>query len=129
MSTGKAVVNPRITIGENAVIGAGSILAKSRNFNRALITLVAPIALQSVISTTVSSADVVILGTVSQSAMSTVSLAGQMGFVLLLFYLGLSTCAGILTAQYWGKKILKRYVAAICFHQYKWLKNITRELT
>lgn len=86
-----------------------------KKFNRALKTLVAPTALQNLISAAVSSADVVMLGTVSQSALSAVSLAGQITFVLLLFYMGLSTGAGILAAQYWGKKdtCAIRYVLSI----------------
>lgn len=74
------------------------------NLNRELMTLVIPIALQNLISATVISADVMMLGLISQSAMSAVSLAGQVTFMLTLFYMGLSTGAGILTAQYWGKK-------------------------
>lgn len=79
----------------------------NRSFNRELITLVIPIALQNLISATAVSADVVMLGIVGQSAMSAVSLAGQVTFVLTLFYMGMSTGAGILTAQYWGKKDLQ----------------------
>jgi putative MATE family efflux protein len=79
----------------------------NRTFNRALFTLVLPIALQNLISASVISADVVMLGKISQSAMSAVSLAGQVTFVLTLFYMGLATGGGILTAQYWGKKDVK----------------------
>lgn len=80
---------------------------KNSNFNRELITLVIPITLQNLISATVISADVVMIGMISQSAMSAVSLAGQVTFMLTLFYMGLSTGAGILTAQYWGRKDLQ----------------------
>ncbi len=73
-------------------------------FNRDLFTLVLPIALQNLISAAVISADVIILGMINQSAMAAVSLAGQITFVLTLFYYGFSTGVGIQTAQYWGKK-------------------------
>ena len=76
----------------------------NRIFNRALLTLVIPIAIQNLISAAVNFTDVVLLGLINQSAMSAVSLATQVTFVLTLFYMGLSTGAGILTAQYWGKK-------------------------
>ncbi len=79
----------------------------SRTFNRELITLVIPIALQNLISAAVISVDIVILGMINQTTMSAVSLAGQITFVLNLFYFGLATGAGILTAQYWGKKDFK----------------------
>lgn len=71
-----------------------------------MIALVIPIALQNLISAAVNSADIVMLGTIGQSAMSAVSLAGQITFVAMLFYGGLAVGAGILTAQYWGKKDL-----------------------
>lgn len=77
------------------------------HFRRELIRLVIPIALQNLITALVVTADVIMLGFVSQSAMSAVSLAGQVTFILTLFYMGLATGAGILTAQYWGKKYLK----------------------
>ncbi|WNS41299.1 MATE family efflux transporter [Paenibacillus sp. MMS20-IR301] len=76
----------------------------NRTFNRELVNLVIPIALQNLIAAAAVSADVVMLGAVGQSAMSAVSLAGQITFVLTLFYMGMSAGAGILAAQYWGKK-------------------------
>ena len=79
----------------------------NHTFNRALITLVVPIALQNLISAAVISADVLMLGMVNQSVMAAVSLAVQVTFVLTLFYMGLATGAGILTAQYWGRKDVK----------------------
>lgn len=89
----------------------------NRTFNRELITLVLPIALQNLISATAVSADIIMLGIIGQSAMSAVSLAGQITFVLTLFYMGLSTGAGILTAQYWGKKdrqAIQRVLSIAC---------------
>ncbi|MEC0370117.1 MATE family efflux transporter [Paenibacillus chibensis] len=79
-------------------------LPGSRDFNRQLVRLVIPIAVQNLISASVIMVDVMMLGSVSQSAMSAVSLAGQITFMLTLFYMGLATGVGILTAQYWGKK-------------------------
>ncbi|WP_286155086.1 MATE family efflux transporter [Bacillus sp. FJAT-27264] len=93
----------------------------NRSFNRELMTLVIPIALQNLISATVVSADIVMLGMISQSAMSAVSLAGQITFVLTLFYMGLSTGAGILTAQYWGKKdqqTIQRILSIACLFSF-----------
>jgi len=78
----------------------------NKNFNRSLIALVIPIALQNLISATVNSADIVMLSSVSQSAMSAISLAGQISFIAMFFYMGLAIGAGILTAQYWGKNDL-----------------------
>lgn len=91
----------------NAQLTTSADINFGRTFNRALITLVIPIALQNLISVAVISADIVILGMINQTTMSAVSLAGQITFVLTLFYFGLAAGAGILTAQYWGKKDLK----------------------
>ncbi|PPQ47128.1 MATE family efflux transporter [Paenibacillus peoriae] len=85
------------------------------------MTLVIPIALQNLISATVISVDVVMLGMISQSAMSAVSLAGQITFALTLFYMGMSTGAGILTAQYWGKKdiqTIQRILSIACMFSF-----------
>ncbi|MCG7381535.1 MATE family efflux transporter [Paenibacillus sp. ACRRY] len=94
---------------------------ENRDFNRELMTLVIPIALQNLISATVISVDVIMLGMISQSAMSAVSLAGQITFALTLFYMGMSTGAGILTAQYWGKKdisTIQRILSIACMFSF-----------
>ncbi|MDD3921186.1 MAG: MATE family efflux transporter, partial [Eubacteriales bacterium] len=78
--------------------------AADKAFLRQLARLSLPIALQSLISTAVSYADVLILTTVDASALSAVSLAGQIIFVLTLLYAGISTGLTILGAQYWGRR-------------------------
>lgn len=75
----------------------------NRTLNRSLFSLVLPIAFQNLISAAAIAVDVIMLGVINQSVMSAVSLAGQVTFVLSLFYMGISTGAGILTAQYWGR--------------------------
>ncbi len=62
-----------------------------------------PIMLQNLISTLVGSADTVMLGYVSQAAMSASSLANGYTFVLFCFYFGLTAGTSVLSAQYWGK--------------------------
>ena len=44
------------------------------------------------------------VGYVGQDALSAVSLANQVMFVLQLVYAGISSGATMLAAQYWGKK-------------------------
>lgn len=68
-----------------------------------VIGLTIPIALQNIFSTAVSSADVLMIGSVSQDALSAVSLASQIQFVLNLIFLGLTLGTSLMTAQYWGK--------------------------
>ena len=83
-----------------------SIATNKKSFLKVLLHLMLPIVVQNLISALVSTADVLMLSGVGQSALSASSLAGQVTFVLTLFYLGLSTGASVLTAQYWGKRDL-----------------------
>lgn len=70
---------------------------------RDVLKLSLPIALQNIFSTAVTSADVIMVGHISQNALSATALAGQIPFVLNLILLGLTLGAGLMTAQYWGK--------------------------
>ena len=74
-----------------------------REFLGMAVRLALPIMIQNLISTLVSSADTVMLGYVSQTAMSASSLANQFTFVLFCFYYGISAGTSVLCAQYWGK--------------------------
>lgn len=79
------------------------ISPESRSFYRSLAKIVAPIALQNLISAAVNSADVLMLGNVGQTSLAAASLAGQVQFVLMLFFIGMASGLIMLTAQYWGK--------------------------
>ena len=68
-----------------------------------IIALTAPIVVQNLLSAAVSSADVIMLNYVSQSAISAVSLCAQFTNVLYMVYYGLGTGATMLCAQYYGK--------------------------
>ena len=81
--------------------------AEDRAFPRALYRLALPIVLQSLLSAAVSAADVLMLAYVNPSALSATSLAGQVTFVLTLFFMGICTGVMILGAQYWGQKDLE----------------------
>ena len=72
-------------------------------FYSQIFKLVLPIIIQNLLSAAVSSADVVMLNYVSQSAISAVSLAAQYASVLFMIYYGLGTGVTILSAQYYGK--------------------------
>ena len=63
-----------------------------------------PITMQQFMLALVSATDAIMLGAVSQTSLSAVSLAGQIQFVLNLFISGISAGSGIMAAQYWGKK-------------------------
>ena len=79
-------------------------MKKNDHFYTMLKSLVIPITVQSFMLALVSATDAAMLGFLDQTALSSVSLAGQIQFVLSLFIGGISIGAGILVAQYWGKK-------------------------
>ena len=70
---------------------------------RNVIALSISIAIQKVFSTAVSSADVLMAGTIRQDSLSAVSLAGQVTFVLNLILLGLTIGTSLIVSQYFGK--------------------------
>lgn len=72
-------------------------------FYSQIFKLVLPIIIQNLLSAAVSSADVVMLNYVGQSAISAVSLAAQYTSILFMVYYGLGTGATMLSAQYYGK--------------------------
>ena len=73
-------------------------------FYRELWVLVVPIVIQNLITSAVTMADVLMLGRVSQTALSAASLAGQVMFLLSMLYFGLASAITILSSQYWGKQ-------------------------
>ncbi len=73
-------------------------------FNKKLMSLVIPVALQQLMVAVVSASDAVMLGLISQDKMSAVSLATQVSFVESLFLAAMAIGLSLLLAQYWGKK-------------------------
>lgn len=80
---------------------------EKRHFYKLVFSLVLPMALQNLINVGVQTADVIMLGKVSETVLSASSLAGQVQFIMYLFLFGLTSGAAVLTAQYWGKKDIR----------------------
>ncbi len=76
---------------------------KLSDFSKKLITLIFPIAFQQFMLALVSASDAVMLGMLSQDALSAVSLAGQVTFVENLFFAAVTIGLSMFAAQYWGK--------------------------
>lgn len=72
-------------------------------FRRKIIRIVLPITIQNFLVALVPVADAVMLVSLDQDAMSAVSLASQVAFVLQLFNLAITGGVSMLAAQYWGK--------------------------
>lgn len=75
---------------------------EKREFNSQLKKLVIPIAMQQLMMALVSVTDAVMLGFISQDALSAISHAGQVQFVYTLFLFAVTSGVSIFAAQYWG---------------------------
>jgi len=88
--------------GNTALHSLGSREEK-RAFYKNVLAIMLPIALQNLMDTAVNSADVIMLAYVSQYALSALSLAGQVYFIMSNLIYGLSSASAVMAAQYWGK--------------------------
>lgn len=86
------------------IILTNNISAEGKTFYKSLFNVVWPIAIQNLISAAVSSADVIMLSFVGQTAIAAASLASNIQFILIMLSTGLSSGLIMLAAQYWGKK-------------------------
>lgn len=83
-------------------------------FYKKLIALVFPIAIQNLMTALVSASDALMLGFLDQTALSAVSLATQVHFVLNLFFSALTIGTTVLAAQYWGKQDRESVEEVLC---------------
>ncbi len=79
------------------------MIDRKDDFYSRLFSLVVPLIIQAFMLALVSATDAIMLGLVDQTSLSSVSLGGQIQFVLNLFVLGITGGLSILAAQYWGK--------------------------
>ena len=77
---------------------------QEKSFYRMIATLVVPIIFQNIINTAVNAADIIMLGYVSQTALSASALANQPFNIVGFIYYGVSSGMAIIATQYWGKK-------------------------
>ncbi len=75
-----------------------------KQFNKELISLAVPLASQNLLNALVGASDALMLGRLNQDSIAAVSLANQVSFVMSLFYGAVIGAAGVLVAQYWGRK-------------------------
>lgn len=80
---------------------------EKKSFNTRLRSLAVPLALHSLLNALVGASDALMLGRLNQDSIAAVSLANQLFFVMTLFTGAITGAAGILIAQYWGKKDYK----------------------
>ncbi len=77
-------------------------IVERKEFNRKLVKIVVPIALQQLMIASVSVTDALMMGFLNQDSLSAVSLAGQVQFVFSLFMFAIMAGVSIFSAQYWG---------------------------
>ncbi len=85
----------------------GPAVNSRQNHYSQIMKLTLPIIVQNLLSTAVSSADVVMLNYVGQAHISAVSLAAQYANILFMILYGLGTGVTMLCAQYYGKKDMR----------------------
>lgn len=102
--TKKLVVakNKQMHYNYNKVFGRENMIMKSKVYKELLLLMI-PLVLQNIFSAAVHSADTVMIGLVSQDALSAVSLANQIQMIINPFFFGLTSGVSIMTAQYWGR--------------------------
>ena len=76
---------------------------EKKEFHKELFTLAIPIGLQNLLVALIGATDALMLGRLSQDAVSAVSLANQIVFIMNLFVGAVVGGGGVLIAQYWGK--------------------------
>ena len=77
---------------------------KERQAYQYIFGLTLSIVIQNIFNAAVSSADVLMLNSVGQDAISATSLATQYSNILMNIFMGLGSGVSMLCAQYWGKK-------------------------
>lgn len=92
----------------------GAMRTEKKVFYKKLAALVFPIAVQNLMTALVSASDALMLGFLNQTALSAVSLAAQVQFVLNLFFTALTIGTTVLAAQYWGKQDRESVEEVLC---------------
>ena len=81
-----------------------SLIVRDKYFYKTVLAIAVPIALQNMVTSAVGMLDTIMLGQLGEVAMSASSLANQVGFIFMMINFGLTSGAGILTSQYWGRE-------------------------
>ena len=77
---------------------------EAKPFYQKVLRIGLPIAIQALITQLVEASDTLMLGFLSQSALSAISLATQVHFVLNMIFISINVVISSMAAQYWGKK-------------------------
>lgn len=78
-------------------------LVEKKDFYKELFSLAIPLGMQNLLVALIGASDALMLGRLTQDAVSAVSLANQIAFIMSLFSGAVVGGGGALIAQYWGK--------------------------
>ena len=84
-----------------------AFLRSNPNFYSELFKIAIPIVLQGFISTALTFVDVLMIGQLGETSIASVGLGNQFTLIFLMLMNGISSGAGIFTAQYWGRRYVK----------------------
>ena len=86
--------------------------ARHRDFYRTMFIIGIPVALQNLLTTSVSMVDTLMIGTQGELALAAVGLCNQFGSLLFSFYWGFASAGTLFFAQHWGAKNEKGITSA-----------------
>jgi putative MATE family efflux protein len=79
-------------------------LFQDSTYFKSLARIAVPIAAQHFFTSSLNAVDVIMIGQLGETAVAAVGLANQVFFLLVLLMFGISSGAGMFTAQFWGKR-------------------------
>lgn len=84
-----------------------AFIRSNKQFYPELLKIALPIILQGFISTALTFVDVLMIGQLGETSIASVGLGNQFTLIFLMLMNGISSGAGIFTAQYWGRRYVK----------------------
>lgn len=79
------------------------LISRERNFYKLILSIALPIAIQNLITFSVSLIDTMMLGALGEVQLSAASIGNNLFFILTVLIFGLAGGSNILISQYWGK--------------------------
>ncbi|WP_343210036.1 MATE family efflux transporter [Anaerolentibacter hominis] len=83
-----------------------SMFHDNGRFWRRIVSIAIPIAVQSLLNSSLNMIDSVMIGTLGETTISAVGLANKYYFIFMLLVFGISSGSAVMTAQYWGSREL-----------------------
>lgn len=92
-----------VTLKNKGSIFMEQMIKKNKNLFIAFLSIAIPIGLQNLLTYGVNLMDSIMVGSLSEVELSAVTVATQPFYLFMTFMMGVTSGAGVLIAQYWGK--------------------------